>query len=373
MQAQISLTKGDLKMEIGGVLSSYINKRWIKPGETNTNLNKDRFKLRDARFYISGEIGKNYEFKLQADLGNIGATTFDPEAPALYDANVTYKGIKTVKIILGYGKVPFARTPQVAFSKSPYWQRAEAFRGDIYTVRDVGITLQKSFWDKKINAYAGMYTGTGEVFYQGDNDPSGGYEYIGRLEVGYPKADKYKEIDDEVSDQLNVAVGTSARYTLRKLPVGSSFIVGQTGAYGLKAINGERYGFGADAYLSYKGFSASFETQTLKGTPQYDNDPFLRGLPKYTTNGYFKFGGWVAQASYFNKQIKTILSVRYDEMDLNDLAPGSARRFCAAAAYQLNGYKSMIKAQFFDIVQEESIDSQRSRYQFRLGWQFALE
>jgi hypothetical protein len=372
-QAQITLVKGDFKMEIGGVLSSYINKRWLNPGETNQSLNKDRFKLRDARFYIGGEIGKNYEFKLQADLGAIGATTFDPEAPALYDANVTYKGIKTVKIILGYGKVPYSRASLLPFSKSAYWQRAEAFRGDFFARRDVGISIVKSFWQKRILATAGVYTGTGEVFYQGDNDPSGAYEYMGRLEASYPKPYKNREIDDEVSDKLNVTAGVNVRYSNRSLPSGTSFISGETGAYGLKVINGERYGLGADASIAYKGFSASIETQTFRGRPQNANDPFLRGLPKYTTNGYFQFGGWVAQANYFNKKIKTILSVRYDEMDLNDLVPGNAHRFSAAAAYQLNGYKSMIKAQFFDLLQAESIDLQRSTYQFRIGWQFALD
>jgi hypothetical protein len=371
--AQATIVKGDVKIEIGGVLSSYLNKRWIKPTENNQSLNKDRFKLRDARFFIQGEIGKNYEFKLQADLSSLGGTTFDPETPTLYDATVTYKGLKSFKFIVGYGKLPYSRNSQVAFTKSPYWQRAEALRGDIYSRRDVGLTIEKSFWNKRIRAYAGMYTGVGELFYQGDNDPSGGFEYIGRLEASYPKKYDYKDIDDEVSKQLNVQIGVNARYTKRNLPAGRSFIAGQSGVYGLKAIDGERLGLGFDGSISYRGISAQFESQILKATPQNNNDALLIGLPNYATNGYMKFGGWMTQLNYFNKKIKTIFSVRYDEMDLNDLVTGNAQRFSAAVAYQLNGYKSMIKMQYFNVLQEESIDLQRFQHQFRIGWQFALE
>ncbi len=370
--AQVTITKGDLKLEIGAVMSSYLNFRYLKPTETNRSENKNRFRLRDARLVMKGEIGKNYEFKLQADFSNVGATTFDPEAPTLYDANVTYKGFKAVNVIVGYGLLPYSRTSMTGFGKSPYWQRSEAFRGDLFTRRDVGVTLQKSMLEHRIRAYAGVYTGVGELFYQGDNDPSGGFEYIGRLEASYPTRYKDTDIDDDISDKPTFCVGANVRYTKRNLPTGTAFIVGQTGTYGLKAIDGERTGLGADAAVYYKGISAQFETQSLTGKPQNDSDPFLRGLPKDATNGKFKFGGWTAQLNYFNKSIRTIVSVRYDQMDLNDLLAGHAERFSAAIAYQLSGYKSMIKAQYFNTQKEESNDAQRYKEQFRIGWQFAL-
>ena len=321
---------------------------------------------------MKGEIGKNYEFKLQADFSNIGATASDPEAPTLYDANVTYKGLKAINVIVGYGLLPYSRTSLTGFSKSAYWQRSDAFRGDLFTRRDVGITLQKSMWQDRIRAYAGVYTGVGELFYQGDNDPSGAFEYVGRLEASYPKRYKDVDNDDDISDKPTVCIGGSVRYTKRNLPVGTTFITGQGGAYGLKAIDGERTGMGADAAFYYKGISAQFETQTLTGKPQNDIDPFLRGLPKDATLGKFKFGGWTTQLNYFNKSIKTIFSVRYSQMDLNDLLVGHSEQFSAAVAYQLSGYKSMIKAQYFNIQKEESNDLQRYKEQFRIGWQFAL-
>src|SRR5690606_4134466 len=115
----------------------------------NQNKNKDRFKLRDARFFIEGRIGNTYEYKLQADLSSLGATEVDPESPALYDAYITYKGFEPVNITVGYGKLPYSRASMVAFANSPYWQRAEVVRGDLFPRRDVGITLDKSLWKSR--------------------------------------------------------------------------------------------------------------------------------------------------------------------------------------------------------------------------------
>jgi len=371
-QAQVTLGTGDHVVEIGGVFSTYLNFRDIKDDASNQNKNKDRFKLRDARLYVEGRIGNKYEYKLQVDFSSIGATTIDPESPSLYDANVTYKGFKPFNVTLGYGKLPYSRASLVAFTNSPYWQRAEIARGSIYSRRDVGITLDKSLWNNRINVYAGVYSGTGEVFFQGDNDPSGGFEYIGRVDFSYPSRYRYQDIDTRVSPVPMISIGANARYTKRDLPAGETFIDGQTGEYGVKTVNGERLGLGLDAAFQYKGFSAQFETQSFKATPNDPNDPLLRGLPKELTKGYVKTGGWIAQASYFCKPINTIVSGRYEVLDLSDLVPGHSERLSIAMAYQVNGFRSMIKAQYFNILKEESIDPLRWKEQYRIGWQFAI-
>jgi hypothetical protein len=371
-KAQLTIGNGEHQIEVGTIFSSYLNFRTIKPEASNQNKNKDRFKLRDARFYVEGRIRNDYEYKLQIDFSSLGATELDPENPALFDANITYKGFKPFNITMGYGKLPYSRASMVAFTNSPFWQRAEIARGSIFSRRDVGVTLDKSLWNNRINVYAGVYSGVGEVFYQGDNDASGALEYIGRVDVSYPSRYRYREVDDKVSPIPMISVGVNARYTKRNLPAGGSFITGQTGEYGVKVVNGERTGVGVDVAFQYKGFSAQFETHSLKGVPQNENDPLLRGLPKELTNGYFKTGGMIAQAHYFIKKANSIISVRYDELDLNDLVPGKSERLSIAAAYQISGFKSMIKAQYFKILREESIDPLRWKEQFRIGWQLAL-
>lgn len=371
-KAQVTVSSGDHVVEIGGVFSSYLNFRTIKDNASNQNKNKDRFKLRDARFFIEGRIENKWEYKIQADLSSLGATETDPESPALYDASITYKAFKPFNITMGYGKLPYSRASMVAFTNSPYWQRAEVVRGDLFSRRDVGITLDQSLWKHRINLYAGAYTGTGEVFWQGDNDASGAFEYIGRVDFSYPSRYRYQEIDTRVSPVPMVSVGANARYTKRNLPDGGTFITGQTGPYGIKTIDGERLGLGVDISFQYKGFSAQFETQQFKATPNKANDPNLRGLPKELTNGYFKSGGWVTQANYFIKPARTIVSARFENLDLNDLVPGSSQRFSAALAYQLGGARSMIKAQYFKVTKEDVMDPLRWTEQFRIGWQLAL-
>ncbi|MBC7641007.1 MAG: hypothetical protein H7174_01505, partial [Flavobacterium sp.] len=71
--------------------------------------------------------------------------------------------------------------------------------------------------------------------------------------------------------------------------------------------------------------------------------------------------------------IKTLVSARFEELDLNDLVPGNSQRFSPALAYQINGYNAMIKFQYFKIWKEESIDPFSWREQFRLGLQFQFK
>jgi hypothetical protein len=372
-QAQVTLGSGEHTMEIGGVLSTYYNYRPINADASNQNQNKDRFKLRDARLRIEGKIGNKYEYRLQMDFSSLGSNVSDPESPSLYDANITYKGFKPFDITVGYGKLPYSRASQVGFTKSPYWQRAELVRGDVFSRRDVGITLTKTMLNQQINAYAGVYSGVGEVFFQGDNDPSGAPEFIGRVDFSYPCRYRYQDIDTRHVPIPMFQVGVNGRYTKRDLPSGEEFIEGQTGPYGIKAINGKRYMMGLDASFQYQGFSAQFEMHKMRGTPQDPNDPLLRSLGKDLTGGYFQAGGLIGQLNYFVKPAKTILSVRYDQLDLNDLVPGRAKHFSAAIAYQLKGFSSMIKAQYWHNIEDESIDQQRWKNQFRIGWQFAIE
>jgi hypothetical protein len=97
------------------------------------------------------------------------------------------------------------------------------------------------------------------------------------------------------------------------------------------------------------------------------------GLPADQTEGYFLAGGYVAQLNYFFKNIKTEVSARFEELDLNDLAMGNSRRFSPAIAYQINGFNAMVKFQYFNIIKEESIDPIRWTEQFRIGLQLRFK
>lgn len=373
--AQLSFSNGHHMIEISGSTSSYYNYRVLK--ETSNNFNKNRFKLRDAQLQIEGRVGDTWAYEIQVDFADVAANNLneeiDPENPGLMDAYVVYKGLEWFDIKLGYGKVPYSRSSLVPFGFTTYWQRAELVRGSVFNRRDVGITLSKSFWKQRASIQAGVYTGLGEISLNGDNDASGNPEFIARGEFAYPTRFRHRDIDDRHTPIPTFAIGINGRYANKSLPEGRDFPTGAIGEYGLKVIDGVKYGYGFDFAFQYMGFSGQFEMHQIKGEPQRMSDPLFLGLPLDLTNGYFLAGGYVAQLNYFFKDINTIVSARYETLDLNDLAPGNSKRFSPAIAYQLKGFDAMIKFQYFNILKEESIDPFRWTEQFRIGMQFRFK
>ncbi|WP_312750905.1 porin [Epilithonimonas hominis] len=372
--SQVTISNGNHVVEISGLISSYYNYRPLKEGFENKKNN--RFELRDAQLQIEGRIGKIWEYELKYDFADASynGEDFDAENPGLMEASVTYNGLKFVDIQGGYGKLYYGRSSIVPFQYSPFWQRAIIAKGDLQSARDLGITLKKDFWNQKVNAYAGIYTGLGEMSVKnGDNDASGKFEYVGRVDVSYPSRVRYRDIDDDISPIPMFQLGLNARYADKALPSGKTFPPGAAGDYDWKMINGKRYGYGLDFFAMYKGVSAEFEIHKIKAEPQNASDPLYKGYTLEQTGGYVQAGGFLTQLNYNFKKINTIFSVRYEELDLNDLVPGKAKRFSGAVAYKINGYNAMIKAQYFNILQEESIDPLKWKEQFRIGFQLGFK
>ncbi len=373
--AQLSITNGQHVLEISGMVSSYYNMRSLKPGEDDHQ--KDRFRLRDAQLQLEGRIGNTWEYELQMDFADQAASSngadFDPENPGLMDAYLVYKGLGFVDVQAGYGKLFYSRNSMVPFMYSAYWQRPELTRGSLFSQRDVGVTLMKDFWNQRLHAYVGIYTGLGELSLNGDNDASGQPEYAARFEFSYPSRVRYREIDANVSPTPLFAIGINGRYANKVLPDGEEFPANAQGEYGLKVLNGKKYVYGFDAAFQYRGFSAQFEMHQIKGLPTLPDDPLLQNLPSSQTKGYLLAGGYVAQANYFIKDWHTVLSARYEELDLSDLVPGNSQRFSPAIAYQINGFDAMVKFQYFRIWKEEAIDPLKWDEQFRLGLQLTFK
>jgi len=373
--AQLTLTNGNHVLEISGSVSGFYNYRSLKAGEIDHS--KDRFKLRDAQIGLDGRVGDDFEYALKVDFADIAANnvtnTIDPENPGLMDASITYKGLKFMDVEMGYGKLHYSRDAMVPFEYSAYWQSAELTRGSIFSTRDIGVTLMKNFWKQRANIYIGAYTGLGELSTAGDNDPSGKLEYVGRFDLSYPSRYRYRDIDDRHTPIPMFSIGIDGRYMNKKLPAGTAFPTDAAGAYGLKVIDGKRYIYGIDASFQYMGWSGQFEIQQIRMEPQNTDDPLFQNLTPQQTKGYVLAGGYIAQLNYFIQDWKTILSARYEELDLNDLVPGNSQRFSPAIAYQINGYNAMIKFQYFNIIKEESSDPFNWNEQFRLGMQFQFK
>jgi hypothetical protein len=75
-------------------------------------------------------------------------------------------------------------------------------------------------------------------------------------------------------------------------------------------------------------------------------------------------------ACYFVKKINAGLSVRYDNMNVNDLYKGTTTRVTYAVFYFIKGTSSMIKANYTTILNEDIVDPLKYNAQFRIGWQW---
>lgn len=370
--AQVTLGNGDHVLEITGGVSMYYNHRFLKEGQTDRK--KDRFALRDAQVQFEGRYRNTIEYELQfdiADLAQASAGTIDPENPGLMDAYVTCKGIPHLDITAGFTKLPYGRSNLVPFFQTPYWQRAEIVRGDLFSRRDVGITLAGTFCRQRIAAYAGVYTGLGETSLRGDNDASGQLEYIGRLEAAWPSRYRKIDIDDRRVPVPMIAVGVNARHTDKSQPAGAFLPSFSGGEYNIKVIDGKRTAVGADLAAQYKGFSVQVEGHMIRLEPQAANSALFQGLSSDQHEGYVMAGGYYAQANWWSRKLRTILSVRYEELNLNDLATGISQRLGGAVAYQVRGSSMMIKAQWWHILEEEAtVDPLRWTEQARIGVQY---
>ncbi len=380
-QEPVKISNGDNTIEFGATFGTYYQYREYSPGYAKTKMDKNTFKVKDARFDFNGKYGEDYEFHLQIDVAALG--TADPAAPPVYDANFTYKGFKKSigSIIIGWDKLPYSYSSLVEHEWSPFWERPVITKGDFFSRRDVGIRLERSFLKNKMKYYAEVCTGTGENALGNMNDPSGALEMVGRLEYSYPEKRKKEFLDTKVSQTPFFTIGANARYSNRRLPAGTVFLPGEKGALlddstrDFKVINGEKLLYGFDVCAMYKGFSAQFEIHQLKGTPQNANDPLLY-IPvtnKYATNFYA--GGYYAQVNYFSKKLQSSFSVRYDELNASDLVTGVSKHLALAFTHMLKGYHSMIKAEFYRNLDQTETTIIKSSWQneYRIGWQFFIQ
>jgi len=379
-QEPFNISNGDNVMQIGGIVSTYAQQRFYAAGIT-PKLENNTIKLKDARLDLNCKFGKDIDMHLQMDFAGWGSI-YDPASPLIDDAHFTYKGwSKLFNIRVGYGKVPYSMNSIIDHEWTPFWDRPQVTKGDFFSRRDLGLRLDRNFWNQKIKLIAGIYTGTGEVVLGGKNDASGSYEYIGRFEIGYPERRTEYEaiIDTKVSNTPNIQLGINGRYSKRNLPVGTSFIPGEQGAlvddpYNFKVIDGKKMIYGGDVAFAYRGITLQAEAHLLKATFQDSANPLLNFTSSANNKGFLKAGGWLATANYYSKPLKSIFSARYEELNANDLYPGMSKKIAYSYCYQVKGFHSMIRAEYDKIIsQTESINLSSWKDQFRIGWQLVIE
>ncbi|NDA64975.1 MAG: hypothetical protein EBX50_23555, partial [Chitinophagia bacterium] len=266
------------------------------------------------RFKLEGRMGKEWEMVFHMDFSKLSQTTNVGEFPAILDAYGVYKGLKWLDISAGFQKLPYGRFSQVSFSNEIFWQRAEIARGNVYSRRDLGLVIAKDFMNERLNVSVGAFTGQGEniltTVTNGDNDPSGTFEYSGRLSYSWPKKIKTSYvIDKDYSEKPMFSVGVSGRYVNR-----SKSITG-IADYDLKIVAGDRMLGSWDASMWWKGFNLMAEYHVGQYRPTGVDTSRLYGK----NTDFFRIGGLITQVSYYSEKLHSAFALRYDSFSPNDL------------------------------------------------------
>ncbi|MCS6933762.1 MAG: porin [Chitinophagales bacterium] len=355
--AQFTLGNGRSTLQLSGNVTAYFKGRIYKPGENKSN---NLFEVRNAQLELKAWIGRYSSCELQFDIAQLLARTSDLDNPAIREANFGFKIPQTsTEIRLGYGKVCYSRSNLVSFLVSPFVQRPFLTNGNSFSRRDIGITLTQSFWRQLINLSFGFYSGQGESILRSNNDPSGRFEYIGRLDISYPVRGRYIDIDLNSVPLPIFTGGINARYMKKQNTINDEIF--------LRVVGGSKLVYGADISFMWQGLSLQSEIHQMHITP---ND--TTRLFNYNTT-FFRAGGYYAQIGYYCKWIKSNLALRYDEMNQNDLVKGYLRNLTASYCFMLNGTKNMLRFNYTYVIEEENVpgtDPLKWRHQFRLGWQY---
>lgn len=376
---QLSLTSPDDKnnVSIGGLFSAFYNQRLQKPGYVNNK--HDEFGLRDMVFDIYGKTTYKFSYELKVDFANLLADAasggiVSPDNPGFRSGFVKYSGFP-VHIKLGWDKVPFSQSSITDIYESPFWQRDLLTGGDMFSRRDMGLTLSSPLWSERINLYAGAYSGLGEYFIgNGDNDASGQPEYIGRADFSFPEKYDYKSVDINGSKKFRIRVGADVRYTNKTQPGSYNLSSKLMGAYGLNAVDGKKTAYGFDASAEYKHLSLQVEHDRIMLQPADQTNALFHGTQESFNKGKIFAGGWVTTLNYHCKAIKSVFSAKYDQENVNDLADGKQEYLHVAYAYLVNGWHSCLKFEWTrPLTEDKASDPINYTNNFRIGLQVLFD
>lgn len=374
LKAQYTFQSGDNTLQISALTAVYYQYRFMKPGETS--LKNDKFALRNLQLEVENRSGNNWEFKFKVDFAKVisgGGAAFDPENPGLSNAYVQYGGLP-VKFKLGFDKLPYSQGSLNDVFSTPYWSRGILTSGAMFSRRDLGLTLSYPFWQQRINTYAGVYTGLGEnIIYNGDTDPSGNLEYLGRIDVSYPTRYRYNEVDLVGVPIPMFRLGLNARYTDKSQPTAKNSLpsIDPTDSYGLRLVNGQKMITGVDFSAQYRCFSAQAEYHLISMKPKDPNDPLFGGTTSDFNNGKVQAGGLLTRVYYHAQKIKSTFSAQYENINVNSLVDGHQEWLSVAYAYNVKGWDSVFKIHYFRPLKEDyNSDPLKYTGQIRVGYQY---
>ena len=380
--AQFTFTNGNNSLELSGYLVGFYQYRPQFTGDPKAgDFKKNTFDLDDARFNMKGFVKGGLKFELEINFADIIAfigTPTDQTAVPLTEANITYTN-PYLNIKAGYFKLPFSPSSMIDKIPSPFMARSAIATGTYFSRRDAGVMIFKDFWHQRINIYAGVCSGNGELILMGQNDPNGKPEYFGRIELS--TAYYRKEELDKRNLALPLArIGADIRYNDKTTFSGDGTGVNAYSTGNVMTIDGKKISYGADAAFMWHGFSAQFEMDWSNNIAA-PGSPLAEQLATYNTK-FFKNGGYLVQANYYNKLLRSAFAIRYDEFNPSDLAGtyGSNGSFLGpqqrTVTFGYNffalPYNLMIKLHYALRLKEPDINQKWKEDEFRAGFQYTF-
>ncbi len=373
-----TLSSDQNTFQIGGRVSFYYEKRFMKTGYTN--LNHDGFAVKDLDLDFLGKTANKFTYELHLspiDWVAAAATqnTANPMNSGIKEAYIQFDKYR-VKIKLGYDKIPFSQGSLTDVYGSPLWSHANLYGGDFFSRRDIGLTLTASALHKQLRMYGGIYSGLGENCFEYGNDASGKPEFAGRVEYSFPGRIKYQLIDEESRPSPTFRIGVNGRYCDKTQPVGHTIlsdVPDALGPYNLRIVGGKKSVYGADFIAMYKGFSWLFETDMVQLKPTDATDAVYAGTLSSQNGNVVNAGGFATNLNYNWEKMHSTFSVMYENLNANDMVIGHQEWLYLAYAYKLSGFNSVLKAEYYLPSVEDKI-SNPLKYsgQLRIGYQIVF-
>lgn len=308
--AQFALYKGDASFELTGGVAAFYNKRFYQPGDDTHD--KDRFGIDYAFLEFKMRKGTHWRGVLKTEFIDANAGVTFNQNLMLKKVYIQYETAHTgTSLKFGYDKIPYSKLGNESNFHSPFQNKNEVTNGNNFGLRDVGLILGEECWKQRIQIALGAYTGLGENSLMGDNDASGNFEYSARIQIAYPSNPDQDEVDEHNMPLPTFQLGLNALYANKVTDGG--------GDYNYEIFNGKKQAEGFDASFYYKGFCVIVESHFISF---YPND--TTRLLHYITD-HFNGGGIVAEATYYCKKIHSIIGVRYDQYNPNDLIVNDQR------------------------------------------------
>jgi hypothetical protein len=374
--AQHTFTSGNTSMEIGGYIIAFYSYEPNAPGITFTGKH-NLFDLDDARLQFSGftKGGGNlgsFKWEMEANFATITEIAIDGiskiKDQPLTEANVTYMN-PIVNIKVGYMKVPFSAISNEDKMGTPFLDRPQIANGDYFSRRDAGILLMKDFWHQRITLTAGAVSGMGEQIMLGKGAVNGQPSFVARAQFSNAYYRNQEEIDYRDLQKPVFRIVGDLMYDKNTIFSGEGDNLVNTS--NVKTVDGLKISYGIEGALMWRGFSAQFELDNAYIKPNQAAANTLM-LPQYNTQ-YFLDGGYAAQASYYNRTLMSVFSVRYSSFRETDLVAGNEQSTLAFAYnFIFRPYNLTFKAHYGYYFKQPDSGIKWDNDHFRVGIQWVF-